>query len=66
MELQQYDTTDTCVTKNSFLVMNFAEKSVHFYLWQVLTRFSKIATWLQNAGKELEDLLGTNPDLSFR
>ena len=32
MKLQQHDATDECLTKNFFLVMNFAEKSVHFYL----------------------------------
>ena len=53
-------------SKNFFLVMNFAEKSVHFYLSQVLTSFSEIAIWLHSAGMEFEDLLGTNPDLSFR
>lgn len=32
MELQQHDTIDMCLTKDFFLVMSFAEKSVPFYL----------------------------------
>lgn len=66
MKLQQRDKIDVCLSKDFFLVMNFVEKSVHFYLLQVLTSFSQIAIWLHNAGTEFQDLLGTNPDLSFR
>lgn len=66
VELQQHDTIDMCLTKDFLLVMNFAEKSVPFYLSWVLTSFSEIAIWLHNAGTELEDLLGTNSELSFR
>lgn len=66
MKLQQHDKIDVCLSKDFFLVMNFVEKPVHFYLLQVLTSFSQIAIWLHNGGTEFQDLLGTNPDLNFR
>lgn len=66
MKWQQHDKIHVYFTKDFSLVMNFVEKSVHFYLLQVLTSFPEIAIWLHNAGTEFQDLLGTNPDLSFR
>lgn len=66
MKLQPHDTIDECLTKDFLLVMNFTEKSAHFYLSWLLTSFSETAIWLHNAGTEFQDLLGTNPDLSFR
>jgi hypothetical protein len=32
MESQQHDTIDMSLTKDFFHVINFAERSVHFYL----------------------------------
>lgn len=66
MKWQQHDKNDVYLTKDFFLVVNFVEKFVHFYLLEDLTSFPEIAIWLHNAGTEFQDLLGTNPDLGFR